>query len=181
VETTVRNGTSFDSIGRSQARQSSLEQLLSTIGGTGGDHSRTEKQNAMAAAEATLNLLMQEFVEKVAVITGAASGIGRAVADAFALRGRKLVLADVEVSPLEEASGPDLGAWRPQWWRRSGAIPSSGPVVDAQARTPCIFAVGSSTTRAFILLLHVSVNLGGHTWKTSLRCSIVTESSACDS
>ena len=47
---------------------------------------------------------MQEFEGKVAVVTGAASGIGRAMADAFVAEGMKVVLADVESGPLEAAA-----------------------------------------------------------------------------
>ena len=46
---------------------------------------------------------MDEFAGKVAVITGAASGIGRATAGALAAEGVRLVLADVEEGPLEAA------------------------------------------------------------------------------
>ncbi len=40
---------------------------------------------------------------KVAVVTGAASGMGRAMADTFAAAGMKVVLADIEQSPLSNA------------------------------------------------------------------------------
>jgi NAD(P)-dependent dehydrogenase (short-subunit alcohol dehydrogenase family) len=40
----------------------------------------------------------------VAVVTGAASGIGRGIAEAFAQRGLSVVLADVEVGALAEAT-----------------------------------------------------------------------------
>jgi NAD(P)-dependent dehydrogenase (short-subunit alcohol dehydrogenase family) len=40
---------------------------------------------------------------KVAVVTGAASGIGRALADRWAREGMKVVLADVEQGPLDVA------------------------------------------------------------------------------
>lgn len=40
---------------------------------------------------------------QVAVVTGGASGIGRGIVDAFAARGLTVVLADVEVGPLEAA------------------------------------------------------------------------------
>ena len=55
---------------------------------------------------------MNEFQGKVAVITGAASGIGRAIADRCAKEGIKIVLADVEREPLERAAIEleDLGA-----------------------------------------------------------------------
>ena len=46
---------------------------------------------------------MKEFFGKTAVVTGAASGIGRAVALALANRGAKLVLADVATDALEAA------------------------------------------------------------------------------
>ncbi len=52
---------------------------------------------------------MQDFKDKVAVVTGAASGIGRALAQRFAEAGMKVVLADVEVGALEAVSA-ELGA-----------------------------------------------------------------------
>jgi NAD(P)-dependent dehydrogenase (short-subunit alcohol dehydrogenase family) len=45
---------------------------------------------------------MKDFNSKVAVITGAASGIGRALAERCAREGMKVVLADVEAGPLAE-------------------------------------------------------------------------------
>ena len=47
---------------------------------------------------------MEHFEGKVAVVTGAASGIGRAMADAFVAEGMKVVLADVDSEPLEQAA-----------------------------------------------------------------------------
>lgn len=44
---------------------------------------------------------MQDLEGKVAVVTGAASGIGRAVSGKLAGRGMKLVLADIEAGPLD--------------------------------------------------------------------------------
>ena len=46
---------------------------------------------------------MEDVRDKVAVITGGASGIGLATAQALAARGSKLVLADVEAEPLANA------------------------------------------------------------------------------
>jgi NAD(P)-dependent dehydrogenase (short-subunit alcohol dehydrogenase family) len=46
---------------------------------------------------------MKDFKDKVAVITGAASGIGRALAERCVREGMKAVLADVEIGPLAEA------------------------------------------------------------------------------
>ena len=47
---------------------------------------------------------MQELTGRTAVITGAASGIGLAMAHRFGAAGTRLVLADVESGPLEEAA-----------------------------------------------------------------------------
>ena len=46
---------------------------------------------------------MQDFEGKVAVVTGAASGIGRGLAQRFAEEGMRVVLADVEEPALEAA------------------------------------------------------------------------------
>jgi NAD(P)-dependent dehydrogenase (short-subunit alcohol dehydrogenase family) len=46
---------------------------------------------------------MNDLSGKVAVVTGAASGIGLALATRFAEEGMRLVLADVEAAPLEAA------------------------------------------------------------------------------
>ena len=46
---------------------------------------------------------MKDFADRVAVVTGAASGIGLALATLFARERMKVVLADVEAAPLEAA------------------------------------------------------------------------------
>jgi NAD(P)-dependent dehydrogenase (short-subunit alcohol dehydrogenase family) len=46
---------------------------------------------------------MREFRDRVAVVTGAASGMGRAFAERFAREGMKVVLADVEQAALDQA------------------------------------------------------------------------------
>ena len=75
-------------------------------------------------------LAMQDFQKKVVVITGAASGIGRAMADAFAKEGALLVIADIETNPLKTAeheirgSGVEVLAVR-RTWRTPTALPHS--------------------------------------------------------
>jgi NAD(P)-dependent dehydrogenase (short-subunit alcohol dehydrogenase family) len=46
---------------------------------------------------------MEQFEGRVAVVTGAASGIGKALAERFAAEGMKVVLTDVEPEPLDAA------------------------------------------------------------------------------
>jgi NAD(P)-dependent dehydrogenase (short-subunit alcohol dehydrogenase family) len=47
---------------------------------------------------------VKDFAGRVAVVTGGASGIGRALAEAFAARAMKIVIADVEAPALEETA-----------------------------------------------------------------------------
>jgi NAD(P)-dependent dehydrogenase (short-subunit alcohol dehydrogenase family) len=46
---------------------------------------------------------VQKLQDRVAVVTGAASGIGLAMSNRFAQAGMKVVLADIETEPLDAA------------------------------------------------------------------------------
>ncbi|MFZ0666668.1 MAG: SDR family NAD(P)-dependent oxidoreductase [Acidimicrobiales bacterium] len=50
-----------------------------------------------------MTVQMDDFAEKVAVVTGGASGIGKALAQALAKQGSRVVIADVEAAVLELA------------------------------------------------------------------------------
>ena len=52
---------------------------------------------------------MDDFAGKVAVVTGAASGIGKALALDFARRGMRIVAADVEEDPLADLASQIKG------------------------------------------------------------------------
>src|SRR6478735_1812729 len=47
---------------------------------------------------------MHDFTDKIAVVTGGASGIGRALAEGLISRGAQVVIADVEQDRLEQTA-----------------------------------------------------------------------------
>jgi NAD(P)-dependent dehydrogenase (short-subunit alcohol dehydrogenase family) len=58
---------------------------------------------------------MRKFEDKVAVVTGAASGIGYAMAERFAQEGMHVVLADIERDALARAETGLLKTGRKFW------------------------------------------------------------------
>jgi NAD(P)-dependent dehydrogenase (short-subunit alcohol dehydrogenase family) len=75
---------------------------------------------------------MKTFADRVAVVTGAGSGLGRALALRFAREGMKLVLADVSEAGLAETSAMLAAAGAPCIARRTDV--SVGADVEALAR-----------------------------------------------
>jgi NAD(P)-dependent dehydrogenase (short-subunit alcohol dehydrogenase family) len=105
---------------------------------------------------------MKEFKGKVAVITGAASGIGRSIAERAAREGMKVVLADIEETALAEAAE---------------ALEDTGATVLAVrtdvSRAEDIQALARETLHAFgavhLLFNNAGVGEGGDSiWETSL-------------
>ncbi|KLR62405.1 short-chain alcohol dehydrogenase [Actinobacteria bacterium IMCC26207] len=105
---------------------------------------------------------MEQFEGKVAVVTGAASGIGKALATAFADVGMKIVLADVEAVALEVAA---------EELRSSGADVFAVTADVAQAAD--VDRIGAAAMDVFGAL-HVACNNagvsgGGLSWEIDLE------------
>lgn len=105
---------------------------------------------------------MKEFKDKVAVITGAGSGIGFAMADRFAALGMKVVLADVDESALEVAE---------RTLRDKGApVTSFGVDVSKADQVEQLAAhVFESLGAAHVLCNNAGVAVGGLSWSHSLE------------
>lgn len=104
---------------------------------------------------------MRDLKGKVAVVTGAASGIGRAMAERFAREGMKVVLADVEQGALAAAER---------------ALASSGARVLAVptdvSKASDVEALAQRTLEAFgavhVVCNNAGVSVGGLAWEVTL-------------
>ncbi|MDJ0785346.1 MAG: SDR family NAD(P)-dependent oxidoreductase [Myxococcota bacterium] len=105
---------------------------------------------------------MPEADERVAVVTGAGSGIGRALAERFAREGLSLVLADIETGALE-ATGARL--------EENGArvLCATTDVSDAAAVEALAEKCFAHYGRADVVCNNAGVLSGGLTWETSDR------------
>lgn len=104
---------------------------------------------------------MKELRSKVAVVTGAASGIGRALAGRCAREGMKVVLADVEAEPLF-SSASEL--------KRAGAEVLAVVTDVSQAAEVELLARRSLAAFGAVHLLfnNAGVGAGGTIWETPL-------------
>jgi len=105
---------------------------------------------------------MKEFKDKVALVTGAGSGIGFALADRFASVGMKVVLADIEPSALDSAER---------------ALKAKGaPVLCVRTDVSKPKEVDELANRAYdkfgavhVLCNNAGVGMGGLSWEQSLE------------
>ena len=111
---------------------------------------------------------MQEFAGKVAVITGAASGIGLAMAERFGREGMNLVLADIEAPALESAVAS----------LRDRGIEATGVVTDVSSPA----SVEALATRAIETFgkVHLLCNNAGVTGGNAGPRSLIWEASYND-
>ena len=104
---------------------------------------------------------MREFKDKVAVVTGGASGIGLAMARRFAAEGMKLVLADIEEEPLRRVETE---------FRKAG-IPVVGIRTDV-SRAQDVERLAEKTLATFgavhLLCNNAGVSPGGAVWENTL-------------
>jgi NAD(P)-dependent dehydrogenase (short-subunit alcohol dehydrogenase family) len=103
---------------------------------------------------------MRHLEGKVAVITGAASGIGRALAQRFAAERMKLALADVEPEPLEAVRSALASAGA-----EAIAVPTD------VSRSDQLDELARRTFEAFgtahVVCNNAGVGLGGRAWEIS--------------
>jgi NAD(P)-dependent dehydrogenase (short-subunit alcohol dehydrogenase family) len=104
---------------------------------------------------------MKEFIGRVAVITGAAGGIGRAIALRFAAERMRLVLADIDVARLDETAA---------FVRKTGAGALAVPtdVADAASMNRLAEAALQEYGGVHILCNNAGVSRIGLSWEMPL-------------
>jgi NAD(P)-dependent dehydrogenase (short-subunit alcohol dehydrogenase family) len=105
---------------------------------------------------------MRDVADKVGVVTGAASGIGRGMAESFAAAGMKVVLGDVEESSLRKTAEALRGA---------GA--DVHPVVVDVSKADQVQALADESLKRFgavhVVCNNAGIGIGGRSiWETSL-------------
>jgi NAD(P)-dependent dehydrogenase (short-subunit alcohol dehydrogenase family) len=105
---------------------------------------------------------MKDLKGKVAVVTGGASGIGRAMAERFAAEGMKVVLADIEEAALAAAESEMRAQGATVASRRTDV--SRGDDVEALAR----FAVDTFGA-VHVVCNNAGVAVGGVAWQQTVK------------
>ncbi len=102
---------------------------------------------------------MNSFTDKIAVITGGASGIGYALAEQALQHGMRVAIADVEQSALEKASE--------QLSQLGEVLPVVTNVADADSMEAFAKQVKSRFGRVHLLCNNAGVGGGGPMWELS--------------
>jgi NAD(P)-dependent dehydrogenase (short-subunit alcohol dehydrogenase family) len=105
---------------------------------------------------------MKDLAGKVAVVTGGASGIGRAMAERFAAEGMKVVLGDIEQTALDSAIEEMAAAGAQVAGKRTDV--SKAEDVEALAK----FAV-DSFGGVQVACNNAGVGMGGSAWGMTVR------------
>jgi len=105
---------------------------------------------------------MKELKGKVAVVTGGASGIGRAIAERFAAEGMKVVLADIEEGALATAESEMRAKGTTVASKRTDV--SRGEDVEALAR----FTIDRFGA-VHVVCNNAGVAVGGVTWQHTVK------------
>src|SRR3989304_1104323 len=105
---------------------------------------------------------MKDLNGKVAVVTGGASGIGRAMAERFAAEGMKVVLADIEEEALTRAESEMRATGATVASKRTHV--SRGEDVEALAR----FTIDTFGA-VHVVCNNAGVAVGGVTWQQTVK------------
>ncbi len=102
---------------------------------------------------------MDSFVGRTAVVTGAASGIGRALTDALLAVGARVVMADVEAAALA-AAADDAS-------RHGPVLPVVVDVADPDAVASLADAARDAFGLVQLVFANAGVSVGGATWNVT--------------
>ena len=104
--------------------------------------------------------MIEDLAGKVAVVTGAASGIGRATATAFAAEGMKVVLADIEEKALDAVAADLTDAGRT-------VLPVTVDVSDGASMDALAARTIDTFGAVHLVHLNAGVAAGGPIWALS--------------